>query len=85
MSEEIKYINDYLIVKKDERNRLLKRCQRELKNFEDFDTIAFSGNSGSLMSFPLAHRLNKEIIVVRKSREIESAHSCLLIEGGRSL
>jgi adenine/guanine phosphoribosyltransferase-like PRPP-binding protein len=81
MSEEIKYINDYLVVNKDERNRLLKRCRRELRKFDDFDTIAFSGNSGSLMSFPLAHKLNKEIIVVRKPRQIEMAHGCFLIEG----
>jgi len=81
MSEEIKYINDYLVVNKNERNKVLNKCRRVLKEFDDFDTIAFSGNSGSLMSFPLAHRLNKEIIVVRKPRETESVHSCLMVEG----
>lgn len=75
------YTNDYLVVNKHERNRLLKKCTKILKEFGDFDTIAFSGKSGSLMSFPLAHRLDKEIIVVRKPRETESAHSSLLIEG----
>jgi len=81
MSEEIKYINDYLVVNKNERNKVLNKCRRVLKEFDDFDTIAFSGNSGSLMSFPLAHRLNKEIMVVRKPRETESAYSCLMVEG----
>lgn len=75
------FINDYLIVNKDERSRVLNKCRRILKEFDNFDTIAFSGNSGSLMSFPLAHRLNKEIIVVRKPREVEFAHSCVTIEG----
>lgn len=75
------YTNDYLVVDKDERSRVLNKCRIILKEFDDFDTIAFSGNSGSLMSFPLAHRLNKEIIIIRKPRETESAHSCLMIEG----
>lgn len=75
------YINDYLIVRKNERNKVLKRCRKELKNFEDFDTIAFSGISGSLMSFTLAHQLDKEIIVVRKPTVTEPAHSPLPVEG----
>lgn len=75
------YTTDYLVVGKRERNQLLKKCVSLIKEFEFFDTIAFSGNSGSLMSFPLAHRLNKEIIVVRKPREVESAHSFSKIEG----
>lgn len=81
MNEEIKYTNNYLVVSRDERTRLLNKCRRILKEFDDFDTIAFSGNSGSLMSFPLAHRLNKEIMIVRKPRETESAHSLFKIEG----
>ena len=75
------YMNDYLVVSRDQRTQLLNKCRRTLKEFEDFDTIAFSGNSGALMSFPLAHRLNKEIIIIRKPRETDSSHSYVTIEG----
>src|SRR2546429_284354 len=41
----------------------------------EFDTIAFSGASGMLFAPVLAHRMDKEMILVRKSSREESRHS----------
>lgn len=44
----------------------------------DFDTIVFRGVSGCLFGIPLAHKLGKNMIVVRKG---ENNHSGRLCEG----
>ena len=45
----------------------------------NFDSIAFRGMSGAMLGTPLALRLNKQIIMVRKSTR--STHSSFMIEG----
>jgi orotate phosphoribosyltransferase len=60
---------------------LVNRAVRELKKADvDFDTIAFRGVSGALFGPPLAVRMNKSMLVVRK----ESSHSVYPIEGNKA-
>lgn len=53
------------ILNRKEADRVIERCV-EILTPVDFDTLAFSGNSGALIAPILAHKLNKEIIMVRK-------------------
>jgi len=46
-----------------------------------FDAIAFRGTSGALVGIPLAHLLDKTMLVVRKSGE--DSHSGSAVEGDR--
>lgn len=48
----------------------------------DFDAIAFRGNSGAVYASPLAIRLNKSLILVRK--DTTSTHSSALVEGDKA-
>lgn len=48
----------------------------------DFDTIAFRGISGALIAPPVALRMNKQMIVVRKPED--STHSLLKVEGNKA-
>jgi adenine/guanine phosphoribosyltransferase-like PRPP-binding protein len=77
----IEYIQDYLVVNKTKRKRIMNRCKKEMINFPEFDAFAFRGNSGALMGMPLAFSLNKEIIVVRKTKDEEDHHSWQMVEG----
>jgi adenine/guanine phosphoribosyltransferase-like PRPP-binding protein len=44
-----------------------------------YDTIAFRGMSGALVAPPIAGKLKKNLIMVRK--DIKNCHSCQLVEG----
>src|ERR1039458_4662146 len=58
---------------------------KTLKNYE-FDTIAFRGMSGALPAIPLALRLKKEFIFVRKDFEIGTgSHSYRQVEGHKTV
>jgi adenine/guanine phosphoribosyltransferase-like PRPP-binding protein len=62
---------------------LEKRIQfavRALKGHQ-FDAIAFSGMSGALIGPPVAMRLGKTFLMVRKGSLDESSHSPLSLEG----
>jgi hypothetical protein len=45
----------------------------------DFDAFAFRGNSGALLAAPLAVKMEKSLILVRKTKD--TSHSGLLVEG----
>ncbi len=58
---------------------------KTLKNYE-FDTIAFRGMSGALPAIPLALRLKKEFIFVRKDFEVGTgSHSYRQVEGHKTV
>ena len=60
----------------------LKTAEKSIKRWERnnaFDTIAFTGISGAGVAFPLANRLFKGLICVRK--ELNSCHSKHKVEG----
>ena len=48
------------------------------ENNKKFDSIAFTGNSGACLAIIIAHTLNKELIMVRKSMD---CHSSFKVEG----
>ena len=64
------------------RIRKLRRAVREavkaLKKLQ-FDAIAFSGASGTLLAPPIALRMNKTLLLVRKT--ITDSHSSHYVEG----
>ena len=58
----------------------LHLAERVLKvNEHRFDSIAFRGMSGAFLGPPLAMRLHKGMILVRK--DVDDSHSCMLLEG----
>jgi len=58
---------------------------KTLKKYK-FDTIAFRGMSGALPAIPLALRLKKEFIFVRKDFEVGTgSHSYRQVEGHKSV
>lgn len=77
----LEYLEDYLVVNKEKRERVIRRCRKEILNFPEFDAIAFRGLSGALVTIPLAHILKKDIIVVRKPKDDEPHHSWRMVEG----
>lgn len=74
------YHTDYLqslINPRELRKNIAWAC-KFLKQF-DFDTIAFRGMSGALLAIPIALRMKKELIMVRKPGE--NTHSKYQVEG----
>ncbi len=56
--------------------RAIKQAVKELKEKGvEFDTVAFSGMSGALFAPVLAHKMSKEMILVRKPQRDEMRHS----------
>lgn len=73
----IDYLNEALIPKM--RAATIKRTVRQLKKHADkFDAIAVCGVSGMLIGVPVADKLGKPLIVVRKG---DVSHSGLRVEG----
>ena len=62
----------------------VKRSALILRRY-DFQCIAFRGVSGALSGPPLAFKMNKTVIVVRKSKYEEKNHSRMLVEGDRAV
>lgn len=63
-----------------QRNKIVNFLYKNLKpHVETFDAIAISGYSMALIAPIIAHRLKKEMIIVRKERE--PCHSDLIFEG----
>ena len=66
-------------------NLLKKRIEMAMQILKKkkvcFDTIAFRGMSGAILGTSLALLLNKQIIMVRKSKQ--NTHSDYLVEGFR--
>ncbi len=56
-----------------------RKCLR--KENIDFDSIAFQGISGAILAPPIAISLHKQLLLVRKSSNIEKSHSCFPVEG----
>lgn len=59
-------------------------CCGMLKDAEEhrtlkYDTLAFSGMSGALIAPIIAHRLKKDLLMIRKKGD--NTHSCLIVEG----
>lgn len=50
----------------------------QISNSLEFDYLVFTGLSGALTAIPLAERIGKDLIVVRKN--IEDSHYCQKIE-----
>ena len=64
---------------KDNRNKLLKNTVEKIRNWDiEFDTICFTGHSGSLIVPEIATSLNKPFTLIRKN---ENHHSYYQIEG----
>lgn len=61
------------------RNRAIRRAVSALRH-EDFDSILVSGTSGLVFGGILAHRLRKNLVVVRKRDDI--THSIYDVESG---
>ena len=57
---------------------VINQSRARLTNVE-FDTVAFRGNSGVLLGPPIASKLNKQMLLCRKSTE--SSHSDAIVEG----
>ena len=64
----------YRAIVRREADAIIARCCKALRE-QDYDTLAFSGNSGALIAPVLAHLLGKELIMVRKPESIASAAS----------
>lgn len=75
------YWKDYLVVEKQIRERTIEQCVSRLSEFEEFDAIAFCGNSGALVGSPVAFLAKKDVLVVRKDKEKNQHHSAALVEG----
>jgi adenine/guanine phosphoribosyltransferase-like PRPP-binding protein len=62
----------------------VKQSALVLKRY-DFQGIAFRGVSGALSGPPLAFKMNKTVIVVRKPKHEETNHSSMPVEGDRAV
>ncbi len=69
---------DYLPMRKVELSKAIKRTIKKLSAI-DFDTIVYSGHSGSLVSVPVAISMGKELTLIRKA--YDRSHSVSMIEG----
>lgn len=67
-----------IALRPDRLKRRLKTIKSALRKHK-FDSIAFTGHSGSLLAAPIALYLNKELIMVRKLRK--DSHSKIPVEG----
>lgn len=47
----------------------------------NFDTLAFSGYSGACIACPVAHLMNKELLLVRKNEGHDKSNSQMWVEG----
>lgn len=56
----------------------LKLCESTVRHL-DFDTIAVRGNSGLLLGSPLAIKMKKDLLIIRK--DSERSHSGNKVEG----
>lgn len=87
----------YLELNPNSLNRVIKRVIKKVSRF-NFDSIAYSGNSGALIAIPVAIFLKKKLIIVRKPSEkshgsvvekTSSSKVCIIIddfiETGRTL
>ena len=64
----------------DELNEVVEYCVKCLRpHLNEFDAIAISGYSMAIVGSILAHKLGKNIILVRK--ESDSSHSLYTVEG----
>jgi adenine/guanine phosphoribosyltransferase-like PRPP-binding protein len=70
-----------IALRPEEISKLLPSLVAILKKFE-FDAIAFMGMSGSLLAQPIAMKLKKNLIMVRKTTR--GVHSSRLVEGDRA-
>jgi len=62
--------------------KVVDRAARALKAFSKknpFDAIAFTGNSGAAMAYPLSYKLKVPLICIRKRPS--DSHSSLKLEG----
>ncbi len=64
------------------RREITKAAKFLKANGIEFDAIAFRGLSGALLAAPLAARLKKELILVRKDED--KTHSAFRVEGFRA-
>lgn len=72
------YFSEYL-----EGKTLRKAILRYNKRLKDisFDSFAVTGNSGLLVAAPLALKMNKNLLIVRKDSDYKYCHSGNQIEG----
>lgn len=70
------YLRPFLDGKK--LDSLVTKSETILKKV-DFNTIAVRGNSGMLLGIPLAIKMKKKLIIIRKS--VKDSHSDDLVEG----
>lgn len=79
---------DYLskLIRTEDLRSQVKIAAEELRE-HDFDTIAFAGISGALISIPTALAMNKTMLVVRKPQDVNASytefgsHSGRVVEG----
>ena len=58
------------------RKQIVSKLVKYLEN-KNFDAIAFRGNSGALVAIPVAHMMDKNLLLVRKG----GSHSSSKVEG----
>lgn len=63
-----------------EADETIRLCIEELSKI-DFDAIAFCGMSGALIAPVLAHKMGKELLMVRKNAGNDGSHSAKFVEG----
>jgi adenine/guanine phosphoribosyltransferase-like PRPP-binding protein len=70
------------VLHKKQRDKLVRDAIKDLTpHRHKFDSIAYRGNSGACMAPVLAWIFKKHLLVCRKTKEEESAHSHLTVEG----
>ncbi len=67
----------YLLMTPKVLRRVVKRVVRKLTKLKKkvkFDTIAFRGNSGASVAFPVAVEMGIQMALIRKGKDQESSH-----------
>ena len=70
------YLRNFIVPERLRERVILARCALK---YHDFEAIAFRGMSGALISIPLALKMGKTMIMVRK--EEDDCHSDYPVEG----
>jgi adenine/guanine phosphoribosyltransferase-like PRPP-binding protein len=93
MAHKPNYVVDHVdrVFRADLISKLIPAACRELKRMEaegmQIDAIAFRGMSGCLFAAPLAARMRKPMIMVRKTCAncgTHQSHTCAVVEGDRN-
>jgi adenine/guanine phosphoribosyltransferase-like PRPP-binding protein len=62
-----------------------RTCKRLRQHLDEFDVIVAQGMSGITVAAPVALRLKKPLVLVRKPDEMKSCHSSAVVIGSHEL